>query len=143
MKVQMRIAVAFLASVSLMLAGKVRADVAHQTIKVNFSQSVQIPGRVLPAGTYWFVLADTMDRKTVQILSEDRRTSFGFLQTVNRQRSEVTDGVTFTVADRTAQPAAVIAWFYPGETVGHEFVYPRAEEQELALAKQDTQISGD
>ena len=144
MKVRMIVMIALFLGMSAMLAGKARADESNQAVEVKFSQSIQIPGQVLPAGTYWFVLADTVDRQTVQILSEDRSKSFGFLQTINRQRPEVSGGVTFTIAERgISEPATVIAWFYPGRTTGHEFVYPRAVEKELALAKQDTQVSGD
>jgi len=143
-KVRSLVMIALFVAMSTLLPGKARADEANQTIKVKFSEAVQIPGQVLPAGTYLFVMADTEDRQIVQIFSEDRSTSFGFVQTMNRERAEATGGVTFTFAERgAAEPAAVISWFYPGRTTGHEFVYPRNVEKELALAKQDTQVSGD
>jgi hypothetical protein len=143
-KVRMIVMTALFVAMSATLANKTRADESNQAIEVKFSQSVQIPGQVLPGGTYWFVLADTGDRQTVQILSEDRSKSFGYLQTINHERAEAKGGVEFTIAERgTTEPAAVIAWFYPGHTNGHEFVYPRSVEKELALAKHDTQISGD
>ena len=51
----------------------VHADDWNQATRVTFSQSVQVPGHVLPAGTYWFQLSDTNDRHhLVQILREDR-----------------------------------------------------------------------
>jgi hypothetical protein len=28
-----------------------------------------------------------------------------------------------------------VTWFYPGETTGHEFLYPRQVEKELASVK--------
>ena len=144
MKVRSLVMIALFVAMSTLLPGKARADEANQTIKVKFSEAVQIPGQVLPAGTYWFVMADTEDRQIVQILSEDRSKSLGFVQTMNRERGEATGGVTFTFAERgAAEPAAVISWFYPGRTTGHEFVYPRNVEKELALAKLDTQVSGD
>jgi Protein of unknown function (DUF2911) len=143
-KVRSLVMIALFVVTSTLLAGKARADEANQTVKVKFSEAVQIPGQVLPAGTYWFVMADTEDRQIGHIFSDDRSKSFGFLQTMNRERAEATGGVTFTLAERgAAEPAAVISWFYPGRTTGHEFVYPRNVEKELALAKQDTQVSGD
>ena len=49
-----------------------RADEWDQMTKLNFSQPVEIPGAVLPAGTYWFVLADSQsDRDIIQIFSAD------------------------------------------------------------------------
>jgi len=142
-KVRSLVMIALFVAMSTLLPGKARADEANQTVKVKFSAAVQIPGQVLPAGTYWFVMADTEDRQIVQIFSEDRSKSLGFVQTMNRERAEATGGVTFTFAERgAAEPAAVISWFYPGLTTGHEFVYPRNVEKELALAKLDTQVSG-
>jgi hypothetical protein len=38
----------------------VHADDWNQATRVTFSQPVQIPGHVLPAGTYWFQLSDTI-----------------------------------------------------------------------------------
>ena len=29
-------------------------------------------------------------------------------------------------------------WFYPGRLTGHEFVYPKQQEQEIAQGKQET-----
>ena len=144
MKVRMLVMTALFVAVSAMSAGKARADETNQTVEVTFSQPVQIPGQVLPAGTYWFVLADTEDRQTVQIFNEKRSKSLAILQTINRERPEASGGVAFTIAERgAAEPAAVVAWFFPGRTIGHQFIYPKQIERELALAKQDTQISGD
>src|ERR1700733_2636568 len=42
----------------------------------------------------------------------------------------------------SAQPEAIVTWFYPGETTGHEFVYPKQMQQELASAKQITVVAG-
>jgi hypothetical protein len=121
-----------------------RAGEEDQAIKVKFSQAVEIPGHTLRAGTYWFVIMNTNDRQTAQILNEDRSETVAIVQTINRERPETSAGTAFTLAERgSTESPAVIAWFYPGRTTGHEFLYPKHEEQELALAKQDTQVSGD
>jgi hypothetical protein len=144
LKVRTVVMIAMLAVMSALTGGTLRADEQNQAIKVSFSQPVQIPGQVLPAGTYRFELANTNDRSTVLILSEDRSKSYGFLQTINRERPGSEAGTAFTIAERGgSEPAAVIAWFYPGRTIGHEFLYPKQVEKELALAKRNTQISGD
>ena len=36
------------------------------------------------------------------------------------------------------QPETIVTWFYPGEDIGHEFVYSNSEEQELAQVKHHT-----
>jgi len=35
-----------------------QADEWNQMTKIKFSEPIEIPGAVLPAGTYWFVLAN-------------------------------------------------------------------------------------
>ena len=144
MSIRKVVVVASLA-LSGLLAVTTRASEVDQAIKVNFSQPVQIPGRTLPAGTYYFSLINTNDRETVQITNEDRTRTIAMIQTINRERPEWERGGTaFTLAlGKGVEPAAVIAWFYPGRTTGHEFVYPKQEEKELAMATQATQVSGD
>jgi hypothetical protein len=138
--------IAIVASLVLsgLMAGTVRASEEDQAIRVSFSQPVQIPGRVLPAGTYYFVIMNTSDRKTVRITDEDGTRTIAVVQTINRERWQRTSGTEFTLAEgRGVEPEAIVAWFYPGRTTGHEFVYPAQEEKQLAMAKKDTQISGD
>jgi hypothetical protein len=49
----------------------------------------------------------------------------------------------FGFAERgSAQPEAIVTWFYPGETSGREFLYPKQVEKELASAKQVTIFAG-
>jgi hypothetical protein len=138
--------IAIVASLALsgLIAGTVRASEEDQAIKVNFSKEVQIPGHVLPAGTYYFVIMNTNDRQTVQVTNEDRTRTIAIVQTISRERWQGNAGTEFTLAEgQGVEPAAIIAWFYPGRTAGHEFVYPAQEEKQLAMAKKDTQISGD
>jgi hypothetical protein len=142
LKVRTIVMVATLAMLAL-VAGSARADQENQAIKVRFSQAVQIPGQVLPAGTYWFTILNTSDRETVQIFNEDRSKTLAIVRTINRERPETDGHLAFTLAERTGEPTAIVAWFYPGYTSGHEFLYSKQESKELAMAKHETQISGD
>jgi Protein of unknown function (DUF2911) len=120
------------------------ADQGNQETKVTFSQPVQIPGRVLPAGTYVFVLPDEAnDHFHVRIFNADRSMLIATLLTVGAERSKPTDNTVFGFAERgSAQPEAIVTWFYPGETSGHEFLYPKRLQQELASARQVTIFAG-
>jgi hypothetical protein len=42
----------------VMMLPYARASERDQATAITFNQSVQIPGRVLPAGTYWFVVSE-------------------------------------------------------------------------------------
>jgi hypothetical protein len=117
------------------------ADEWDQATQLNFSQPVQIPGRVLPAGTYWFVLIDHgSDLNVVQIFNSDRLKLVATVLANAAERSKPTDNTAVTLAERgSRQPEAILDWFYPGRTSGHEFVYPtRHEMEELTSAEHQT-----
>jgi hypothetical protein len=135
--------------IGLMLAFAVTPSLLHadefdQATKFTFSQPVQIPGRILPAGTYWFKLVNNSgNREIVQVLAEDGRTPIVILFAVSRERP--LDGhvdVAVTLADRGgSQPEAIVAWFFSGETEGHEFLYPKQQARELARDVQKTVVA--
>jgi hypothetical protein len=129
----------------LMALPAARADEANQATRVTFNQPVQIPGRVLPAGTYWFVLPDNAtDNYQVRIYNADRTVFYGTVLTINAERQRVTDKSAFTFATHdSAEPKALVTWFYPGEAIGHQFLYPKQVSKELAKAKQVTVVAGD
>jgi Protein of unknown function (DUF2911) len=129
----------------LILLPSARADQSNQATRVTFSQPVQLPGRVLPAGTYWFILPrDASQHFIVRIFNSDRTTLITTLHTNTAERVVPTDHTTFTLAERgSEQPEAVVTWFYPGETSGHEFLYPKQLEKELAKDKRNTVDAGD
>jgi hypothetical protein len=129
----------------LMALPAARADEENQATKVTFSQPVQIPGRVLAAGTYWFMLPNNAaDNYQVRIYNADRTVFYGTVLTINAERLQVTDKSAFTFATQdSAQPKALVTWFYPGETIGHEFLYPKQVSKEFAKAKQFTVVAGD
>jgi hypothetical protein len=135
-------------TLGLMLAFTIMLPVVHaddwnQAARFTFSQPVQIPGQVLSAGMYFFRLADSNDRHLVQIFREDR-SLVATLYSVPRVRNGRDVEVAITLANRgKAQPQAIVAWFFAGETEGHEFLYPNQEEHELAHASQKTFVSGD
>jgi hypothetical protein len=141
--------VASFVTILFVLAGLIvppaaHADQSNQETRVTFSQPVQIPGRVLPAGTYVFVLPDEVnDHFQVRIFNADRTMLIAMLLTVDAERSKPADNTVFGFAERgSAQPEAIVTWFYPGETSGHEFIYPKQVEKELASAKQVTIFAG-
>ena len=111
-----------------------------QATKMNFSEPVEIPGVALPAGTYWFVLADSQgDQQIVQVFSADRRTIYATEQTVPVERLHATDRVELKFAERPhQQPEALLQWYYPGRLTGQEFLYPQKAEKGLMRdARQD------
>ena len=123
----------FIIAFTLIFELAAHADEYNQLTKISFSEAVQVPGRILPAGTYQFVLADSSpNRDIVQIFNADRTQPVATIQTVPTERARETDGVSITLAQRpSGQPDALVSWFYPGTSTGHEFLYSKQEEQEL------------
>src|SRR5271156_3761422 len=92
----------------LMVLPAARAD---QATKVTFNEAVQIPGRVLPAGTYWFVLPDDITQHhQVRIFDADRRTLYVTLFTIDTDRPKPTGKTAVTLAQRgAAEPQAIVS----------------------------------
>jgi hypothetical protein len=115
-----------------------KADEWSQKTKFTFSGPVEIPGQILPAGTYVFKLADSQSsRHIVQVFNQDENHIFGTFLAIPDYRLRPTDKPIVRFAERTAgSPPAIKAWFYPGRNYGHEFVYPKKEAVALAAANQ-------
>ena len=114
-----------------------KADAWDQRTIFTFSGPVEIPGKVLPAGTYVFNLLDTTggDRDIVQVSNKRGNKVYGTFITIPDYRMKPTGKVVITFEERAAgSPEAVKGWFYPGENYGHEFVYPKAKAVQLAKA---------
>lgn len=113
-----------------------RADEWNQKTIFTFSGPVEIPGKVLPAGTYVFKLADSMsDRNIVEVFNKDENHLYGIFLAIPDYRLKPADKPIITFEERAAgAPEAVKAWFYPGDNYGHDFVYPKVKAVELAKA---------
>jgi len=120
------------------------ADESDQATTVTFSQPIQIPGQVLPAGSYLFRLANPdSDRDIVQIFNVDRTVLYATLQTIPTDREEPTSYTVVTLAEQGGgQPDVLLKWFYPGSETGNEFLYSKQKEKELAQDKQQTIVAG-
>lgn len=109
------------------------ADERNEETKLTFSQPIQIPGHVLPAGTYVFKLADTDDRHIVQIFSADGTQLLATARAVPASRPEPTGVTMITLAQqRQGGPEVLLKWFYPGTLTGNEFIYPKQQELQFA-----------
>lgn len=112
-----------------------RADEWNQQTFVTFNHPVEIPGQVLPAGTYVFKLADSQsNRDIVQVFNKDQDQIYATVQAIPDYRLEPTGKTVITFQERKAgAPEAVKTWFYPGALYGVDFVYPNmSNRMELA-----------
>jgi Protein of unknown function (DUF2911) len=121
-----------------------RADELNQATLFTFNQPVQIPGQVLPAGTYLFEIVNNFNHEIVRISNADRTNVIALIQARPATQNGFTGKAAIVLAERgSSQPAAVIAWSYAGRSEGHQFVYPKQLQQEVAKEKHETFVFGD
>jgi len=111
-----------------------RADTWNKKTVVTFTQAVEVPGKILPAGTYTFQLLDSLsDRHIVQIFNADGSQIITIVLAINNYRLEPTGETVMKFGERPGDsPEALRAWFYPGDNFGQEFVYPKVRAIQLA-----------
>jgi hypothetical protein len=77
------------------------ADERDQATKLTFGESIQIPGRTLPAGEYLIKIANPdTGRNVVQIFNADGTVLYATLQTVSAERPEPADETVITFGGR-------------------------------------------
>ena len=114
---------------------------ANQDTYFTFSQAVELPKTTLPAGTYFFQLMDSQsNRHIVKVMDKDRKELFATLMAIpyySNDRPSDEPEVRFLetpAANGVAASNAIKIWFYPGNSVGHEFIWPRDKAAQLARA---------
>jgi hypothetical protein len=101
---------------------------------LTFSAPVELPGITLQPGTYLFRLADSQsNRHIIQVLSQDEKQIHATILAIPAERLEVTgeNVVTFKETAEGRTPA-VQYWYYPGDKIGHEFLYPKDQATRIA-----------
>jgi hypothetical protein len=139
----MKIVKAVFCSLAITLFGatllpSARADGWDKKTVVTFSQAVEVPGKILPAGTYTFKLMDSpSDRNIVQIFNADGSQIITTILAINNYRLQPTGQTVMKFSERPGDsPEALRAWFYPGDEFGQEFVYPKVRAIQLAQTTQ-------
>lgn len=118
---------------ALAMLPNAKADQRNQKTVFTFSGPVEIPGQVLPAGTYVFKLANTQSGHIIQVFNKDENRLFSTFIALPAYRHHASENTIIKFDERpVGSPEAIKAWFYPGRNYGHEFVYPKREAVELA-----------
>src|SRR5215216_3953670 len=129
------IATALVLAVLAVLSTRVTAQETNtqEVTYLTFSNTVELPGMTLPAGTYTFRLADSPSRNVVQVLDREGKEIKGQWLFVQAERPEVTgDTVIMFKENREGATPAVQYWYFPGEKIGKEFIYPKDQAAKIA-----------
>jgi len=102
-----------------------RADPVYRLTEVTFAQPVEIPGKVLPAGTYVLKLLDPyMDQDIVRFYNPKMDHMYAMVFAVRDYRLVATNRPVITLEERAhGAPPAIKTWFASWENWGEEFVY--------------------
>jgi len=119
-------------------APAVKADEWDKKTVLTFNEPVEVPGKVLAAGTYVFKLLDSeSDRNIVEIYTADEKHLVTTLMAIPDYREEPAGKTIVTFEERpSGSPEALHAWFYPGDNYGVQFVYRKSDRQYSARSEQ-------
>lgn len=140
------IATALVLAVFAALAGGVTAQQTNTSERtfLTFSNTVEMPGLTLQPGTYVFKLADTASRNVVQAWNEAEDQILGQWLFVQAERSEVTsENVVMFRETSAGSTPAVQYWYFPGERIGKEFIYPKDQAMRIAAATGSSVLTGE
>lgn len=137
------IALGVLIAAALFLELTAHADEVNETTTITFSAPVQIPGQVLPAGSYRLEQADPDgNQNLIRISNVDRTMVYATLETVSAYRKEPGDLAIVLAQPENGNAEMLVKWFYPGRSNGHEFLYSKQQEQQIAAGTEET-LTGD
>jgi hypothetical protein len=120
----------------------------HKRTFLTFSGPVQVPGATLPAGTYLFRIANPAVQTVWQVVDANERhvlAQFFLVQTEDRMVQDINRAhgkpvVRFHETPRgIASPMKVL--YYPGDSAGYFFLYPRAQAEQIASLTHQTVLA--
>jgi hypothetical protein len=112
----------------------VSAQPADKRTFFTFSAPVEVPGVALPPGKYIFRIVDpNSGGKVVQVLSADGTKPYAMFFSIPAERLTPASEPEIRFMETPAGvPPAIKTWWYPGETIGREFIYPKEQARRLA-----------
>lgn len=137
MKMIRILAVALLVASIIAIHGQATsADERNKMTIMTFSGDVQVPGATLPAGTYVFQLVDSDYRHIVRIFNADQTKLITTIMAIPDYQVNISEETVVNFEEgRSDEPAAIESWFYPGDSTGQHFVYPKAQEEEFTARR--------
>ena len=119
-------------SLALMTAPAIAQTPLDKRVIFNFSGPVSLPGVTLPAGSYLFRVP-TPNRNIIQVLSADGTKTYGTFFAIAAHRSAIPEKPELRFMEtRTTMPHAIRTWWYPADSTGFEFIYPKRQARLLA-----------
>jgi len=129
---------ALTAAVMCLAPQATKADDYDKKTVVTFDQPTEVPGIVLQPGKYVIkLLNSSSNRHIAEVMNErmDHLYALTFTTAAERlspiRESENKKILTF-YEGKNGQPQAIRQWFWPGDTIGQEFLYPKNQAAKIA-----------
>jgi hypothetical protein len=112
-----------------------KADEYDRKTVISISQPLEVPGSVLPPGTYVMkLLNSSSNRHIVQFMNERQNQQLALTFAVPAERIRPAEKTLLAMYEGSGgAPPALRTWYYPGDTVGQEFLYPH--QQAIRISK--------
>jgi hypothetical protein len=118
------------------LTALLQADAWNKKTNLTVNESITVPGATLPPGKYVVKLVDSQaNRHIVQFTNETEDQVISTVLAIPNMRLEPTGESEFSFYESAeGTPRALRAWFYPGDSFGQQFAYPKEKAMELSRA---------
>lgn len=125
--IRLALAIVTLALVAGPAVPRANADEWNKRTILTVNETIQVKDTVLEPGQYVMqLLNSSSDRHVVQIFNGDQSRILGTIFAIPMERPQATGDTRFTYWETPGGTAkAMHAWFYPGDTIGQEFPYPK------------------
>jgi hypothetical protein len=112
------------------------AQVWDKKTTITVNQPFEVPGRVLPAGTYVMRIVDAAGfRRVVRFFSPDEKKVYATVIGIPDFKLDAPEKTDITFYESAVgAPRPLHAWFYPDSQFGVEFAYAKKRAVEIAAA---------
>ena|ERR1700674_2334159 len=116
-----------------------RADDYDKKTIVTISERTEVPGIILEPGTYVIkLLNSSSNRHIAEIMNEKMDHLYALTFTVAAEKVQRTGKTVLTFYEGTNnRPPALRKWFWPGDTIGQEFIYPKDQAARISAATKE------
>jgi hypothetical protein len=132
--------VAFLAPLNA-----IRADSYDKKTTITLDQPTEVPGIVLQPGTYVIKLLNSeANRHIVEVMNVKMDHLYALTFTAAATKTQRKGKTVLTFYEGTQDhPQALRRWFWPGDTDGQEFLYPKNQAAEISARTREKVPEGD
>jgi hypothetical protein len=122
-----------------------RADDYDKKTIIKIDQPTEVPGIVLAPGTYVIkLLNSSSNRHIVEIMNEKMDHLYALTFAVPAEKVQQKGKTVLTFYEGAeGRPQAMRKWFWPGDTDGQEFVYPKNQAAEISARTKEKVPEGE